>query len=203
MRVGRVADRVDVVARLEAPLDRDRGDAHHRLGVAVTEQGRAAQQQDLLDLRQRAQLGGLGSAARSATIASSASTQTSSLLSDGTRRSSSPPWRTKSSRGAQGELLERLQAVGDERGRQHRQPLHAGAGELDHAHVGERLDPGVAAESRLKRHLPTTLGEPEPLRDAAGGREALGAIAEAVGWADASAAAVAQAVAAAGRGRSS
>src|SRR3989338_7535440 len=71
------------------------------------------------------------------------------------------------------DLLQRLQAVGDEGGTKDDDPFLPRLGKVKEEEVGVRLDPGGPAESGLKRDLPDIGREPEFRRDQLGGPKTL------------------------------
>src|SRR5690606_24123656 len=82
--------------------------------------------------------------------------------------------------GADRELLERLETIGDERRREDSDPPRTRARKLDDDLIREGSDPRVPSEPRLKGHDETFGRETEALGDAAGRRHAVRAIAIAI-----------------------
>src|SRR5690606_14038507 len=78
------------------------------------------------------------------------------------------------------DLLERLEAVGDEGGAEDGEALHTPLGELGQHVVGIGPHPLLSAEARLEGHGPRALLEPEAPSEAPRGGVALRAVAVAV-----------------------
>ena len=101
---------------------------------------------------------------RRAAISIRASTKRSSALSAGTTRSESPPFCAPDLRAPDRELLERLQAVGDE-GRDDERVADAAARLFGEHLVGVRAEPGLPAETRLEADDRPLRRETEPRRE--------------------------------------
>ena len=84
---------------------------------------------------------------------------------------------------ADSDLLERLQAIGDEGRTEDRQALLALSCKLGDGRVGVGVDPWVAPEAGLEADAPSAVGQLEPRRQGARGGETLCPVAVAVGLA--------------------